>query len=803
MVAANRAAPPSNPGEPRVLGFGGAPTGGGGGGNGAPPSDVTINGGGAGGPGSGGVAPAPAASIRDFDQPGYRWVPVRNLATDIRTAAGPQMGNSPDGHAKISMGSHGVSQVLFSPDMSDSQRAVQLMAAGYANYFTSDPVAFDAARQSSIDAGGGKPQGLGQNIAAGMLGYAGKNFSQTAMAKQQFQQTMYEQAAQGAQAYVEKRPGNAYTSYLEGRLGPMSDDDQAWGVHMMTDRSSPESGWSTTLAPATNSLVSSGIAINAVNRASASNSAVFQTHPANRPSMIRATAAYGGALVAQQMEPGHHPLEADAAAGRIIPAISKGEVEAATAIFNSQPTIEQGVEAAKDIGRVQGLANMVIQERAKGNNVSANDLVRGQSNVSYARSQMSAGGGGGRGQQTVDVISGDTGYAPQMMGGMSSMPAPPAFGGGRGSDAVIDTNYRDAAGGGGGNVNMGNVGSTTAYIPGVGQIGSTTMRAGGGYSGVARQTVNASMDVVANLAGGSVPIPPMNPNMVNPGSIRQVADVVFNQNAVNVQGGGGNENINMSIPGQANLGPIEQNISSRGGRPADGIMRTSMNVNAEILPPSYSGGGGTPSIPSLGSMSDAPHIRQQMNIDVNSSTSAPHLSDTVSSINHSISADATHGAVDVNVSGGGNTGANTFTNTGYGEVFVNQQASFGNQAAYMAQNVASAGMAAANNYSSSANVDTALTIQLMDSGFSNDMLSNQSVASFAVQVQAQAPKMLSSAAVAAKVLQPGELNMNSVQAVHQLVEVQRFEPRQISRQDILNQISGIPKETRGGGGGRF
>jgi hypothetical protein len=837
---------PSNPGEPRVLAFGNAGSGEGGGGG--TPSDISITGGpgGPGGPGGGGAAPTP--SIRDFDQPAYRWVPVRNLATDIRTAVGPQMGNAANGQASISMGSHGVSQVRFAPEMNDSQRAIQLMAAGYAGAYSSDPVAFDAARQSAIDAGGDKPHGLGQNIAAGMLGYAGKNFSQTAMAKQQFQQTLYEQAAQGAQSYVNKQPGNAYTSYLEGRYGQMDDEQQAWGVHMMTDRSSPESGWSTTLGPATTSLVNSGIGINAVNRSAASNAAVFQTHPAGRPNTIRAIAAYGGALVNEQMGPNPHPLERDAAAGRIIPNIPRNEVDAAKAIFDAQPTIEQGMAAASNIGMVQSVAALVSESAAQGIKTDAAGAYRALSGVSGARASMSRGAG----SQTIDVVSGggSSGFAPQSMGNMGSMPTPPAFGGNMMSDATIDTNFRDA-GGAGGNFNVGNIGQGIAYVPGVGQIGNTTMRAGGGFSGAARQNVNASMDVVANLVNGGIPAPPMNPNMagmapinsiadvqytqnivsgsmapasadmrtttnvnvnsaasppgyINPPSLpsgglgavqRTIADVVFNQNAGPAQSGGTQ---NYDMTSQANAGPIEQIISSRGNGP-ESVMRTQMNVNAQIIPPNVGGGA---ILPTLGALPNASHIRHVMNVDINSSTSAPNLSDITQSVDQTVTADATHGAVDMNVSGaGGGGGSNSFVQQGFAEVFVNQQASAGNQAGYMSHDVAAAGAAAAHAFTSNPTVDKAVTIQLFQSGFSADMLANPNVASVAMQVQASQPQNLGYAAIAAKVLQPAEMNMRAVEAVYQRVEVQGQSARSIGRDDIISQIAGIPYSRGGGGNG--
>jgi hypothetical protein len=156
----------------------------------------------------------------------------------------------------------------------------------------------------------------------------------------------------------------------------------------------------------------------------------------------------------------------------------------------------------------------------------------------------------------------------------------------------------------------------------------------------------------------------------------------------------------------------------------------------------------------------------------------------------------------MNVSGGGGGGANTFVQQGFAEVFVNQQANAGGQAGYMTHDVAAAGAAAAHAFTPNSHIDKAITIQLYQNGFSGDMLANPNVAAVAVQLQASAPQMLGSGAIAAKVLQPAEVSMRSVEAVYQLVEVEGQSARSIGREDIMNKMAGRPSN-RGGGGNRF
>jgi len=183
-----------------------------------------------------------------------------------------------------------------------------VMAGGYANVFSNDVEAFDAARQSAIDAGEDQPHGIVERMAAGYMAKEGKSFKQTAAAKQRFQNSMYKHAAIGSQAYVAGQDGNAYTEYLEKRWGPMTSEQQAWGVHIFTDPSSPESGWSPKVVPATDTLLGAGIPITASYRAAAANPNVLKNAAWSRGPAIRGVAAYTDALADRMCGPDTHRL---------------------------------------------------------------------------------------------------------------------------------------------------------------------------------------------------------------------------------------------------------------------------------------------------------------------------------------------------------------------------------------------------------------------------------------------------------------------------------------------------------------
>ncbi|MBZ0295336.1 MAG: hypothetical protein K8L99_22445, partial [Anaerolineae bacterium] len=238
-------APPTkgvNTGKPAVtLDVNGQIINDGGSGSGAPPVTPPSGGGSGGGTGGGGTPPPtpPEGPQNDgstpppdspylnmynttndqkpfstYQQAGYRWIGPRTIAGNIRLAKDTTLGPSTSGAPELHGNAKGMTaHVRTGTDASEEQIAMQMMTAGYSQYVGSDPTAYDAARASAMEAGAHKPQNWKESMAAGILAYNGSSWAQTANAKQRFQQSMYSQAVQGSQAYVNNQPGNAYTQY--------------------------------------------------------------------------------------------------------------------------------------------------------------------------------------------------------------------------------------------------------------------------------------------------------------------------------------------------------------------------------------------------------------------------------------------------------------------------------------------------------------------------------------------------------------------------------------------------------------
>jgi hypothetical protein len=367
---------------------------------------------------------APGDPYSMYDQAGYRWVPGRGLAIDIRTAQGPTMGKMPHGRSsQLVGGGKGTAHVRFAEGTTPEQKALMVMAGGYANVFTNDVEAFDAARQSAIDAGEDGPKGLVENMAAGWMAYSGKSFKQTTAAKQRFQNNMYKHAALGSQAYVQGQEGNAYTEYLEKRWGPMTSEQQAWGVHIFTDPSSPESGWSPKVVPATETLLGAGIPITASYRAAAANPAVLKQPAWGRGPAIRGVAAYTDAIADRMCGPDTHPFVRDALVGRLSPNVGAAEVGACLAIMQESPTAEAGEATIKsNPALVQSVAQLVAGGHAR-DAVSAYRSVKGVSAQLANRStvvqqDVIPGSGGSGGAGSISMPTSAPGFIPGAAGGV-------------------------------------------------------------------------------------------------------------------------------------------------------------------------------------------------------------------------------------------------------------------------------------------------------------------------------------------------------------------------------------------------
>lgn len=354
-------------------------------------SDINI-------PTKGGASGITGKPWDNFQQAYYRWVPGRGLTIDIRTAQGATQGPSPDGSATVVGDGKGhVNHVRYGQGGTDEQKSLHMISAGYAQNINSDNEAFDAARQSAIDAGEDQPKGAAQRIAAGILAYNGSNWNQTAAAKQNFQRSMFKHAVLGSEAYVNGQPGNAYTEYLTNRYGPMTDDQQAWGIHIMSDGTSPESGWNPAVVPATETLLNNSIPITAANRAMAANYNVLKSPAWQRGSAIRGGVKYMQAIAKQALPADAHPMEVDAFMGGAAPRMGPDLVNACAAI-----TMAYGEDYCSDVD----LVNNVAVAAQGGQPKDYQNAFAGIQRIMTVSKNISStgGGGGGRTVQTSQTV---------------------------------------------------------------------------------------------------------------------------------------------------------------------------------------------------------------------------------------------------------------------------------------------------------------------------------------------------------------------------------------------------------------
>ena len=495
-----------------------------------------------------------------YMQSGYRHVPYRVAAAAIRLAQGATLAPSRSGRPEIIQDNQGhMMHVRFGEGSTDEQRAMQIMSGAYGELMSSDAEAYDAARTSSINAGEHKPKGLAQNIAAGILAYNGSSWTQTAAAKQSFGRSMAKHATLGAQSYVNGQAGNAYTEYLTNRYGSMSDEQQAWGVHIMTDASSPESGWSWRMGPATDALIQNGLPISPVHRAVAANPSVLKAQPWLRGAAIRGGVQYMQSRAEQTIPEGTNGLVQDAWYGNQAQAMAPEVVNTVGAI-----TLALGEKACADTATIDKVAAMIGPQGNPEDAVGAYNVLKGGS-VVMARMQQrfapSGGGGGGGG------------------GNMGSM-----------------------------TMNGGNMPSGPSSIGGVSTSVSGGLVGGGGGGGGGPRN-NAEVDVLfgggGNSGGGINPaqIAPPNFNLPSQSGSTQAN---FRVQANNQGGGGGNENHSIRMPGQnvgSTAGQVQIGSVSYSGNTGGGGSPPDRNVGVEVQ--QDMSGGGSYSSASGGDMQQA------------------------------------------------------------------------------------------------------------------------------------------------------------------------------------------------------
>jgi transposase len=751
------------------------------------------SGGGGGGGGGGGPQPARVSPFDKFKQAYYRWVPPRSLAIDIRTAQGPTMGPSPDGKPTVVGDGKGhVNHVRFGAGATDEQKALQMLAAGYATTFSSDSEAFDAARQSAIDAGEDGPQNMGERMAAGFLAHEGKSFKQTATAKQRFQRSLFKHAVLGSEAYVNGQEGNQFTEYLRTRYGDMTPDQQAWGIHIMTDDSSPESGWSPKVGPATETLLSTGIPITAGYRAAAANTAVLKQPAWGRGPAIRGVAAYVESIVDRQTGADTHPMVKDAMVGRIAPSVSAAEVGACLAIMLESPTAEKGEEICKNNpAMVQSVAQLVA-----GGHQS--DYVSAYRSLSGMVDKISHRGTTTTATQQVNMVGGGGGF--QGGGGGSFTPPTPSMPSGGMGGAVMNEVLVDGQ--------MQNVGGNPV-APGAMRMAPTTMQQQqqvrvnmngitGGNAGGQTVRANVDMPIVAtpgqqdirmnNMGGsGSTPVQQVQmdvngrivgggnglnlPNLPNlPGQqVQRRVDVTVNPTTGSIQPT--RHTVDMPVQGTQGGQDVSINTSGQGGQ---NIQHTHVDVNARVTGSVGSTGNLVPP-----NVVQGQQVRQEVDINIVTGGNGM-LQDSRQSIDAPVSAQV--GAVDVSVNGGG---AGENGGTVQSVVDVTERSSGGNvQGGLNHGQIASIGETEAQKMVRQTHLAQQIIMEMHSAGFRDDQIQDPRIAQAALDVYQNDASMMTTAAVTARVMGPQDMSLQSVQTVQAMIDA-GWGSNQISRPDVI------------------
>jgi hypothetical protein len=242
-------------------------------------------------------------SISSYDASNYRYVPARNLISDIRTANGVSLQHV-DGPARIVFDDkNAVQHVLVNRNASNLERDTQLLTASYAGLLHDDVLAREAA---------GKVMGR----TAGFISQPIERFAT--------QEEMQKNAVDGARAYFtgDAAGANNYTKFLTERFGPADLD---------TARHSMNSAVDGFTSPATESLLKVGIPITPASSAAASEASRFEG----------GVHAFRSAATATD--------NTSAYSGRSIPKGVDAAVDAASTIFGPSGAVRNPSKIARDI----------------------------------------------------------------------------------------------------------------------------------------------------------------------------------------------------------------------------------------------------------------------------------------------------------------------------------------------------------------------------------------------------------------------------------------------------------------------
>jgi hypothetical protein len=679
-------------------------------------------------PPSGGNPPPPKGDspFDKFRQSNYRWVPPRSLTVDIRTAAGPTMGPSTDGKANIVGNGKGhVNHVRFAANATPEQKAMQLMAAGYAQTFATDSEAFDAARESAIAANEDGPRGMFERAAAGFMAYNGGTFKQTAVAKQRFQKSLLKHAVLGSEAYVNGQEGNAFTEYLKGRYGEMTPDQQAWGVHIMTDDTSPESGWNPRVGPATDTLLSAGMPITAGYRAAASNTAVLKQPAWGRGPAIRGVASYVNSIVSRKVGPDTHAMVKDAIIGREAPNVPAAEVGACLAIMLESPTVEAGEAACADTNMVQTVAQLVSGGHAK-------DYGSAYRSLSGMVRHLGGGGGGGASRGTAQTLN------MQSAGGNNV--------GGSGPLSIGAFNH---VGGGAAPTQQNNTLDINAV-----------------------DTGNAGIGGMGGL--GNIPMPSMNP------PVRQQTDINFRSHSGGGTFGTNRQQMDVSVTGTPSVQQDVRMVGS-GAVGSTPVQRTELDVNARLV-----GSNNVPNaLPPVNAIPPGnQQVRQVVDVNIRGDQAPNGTSTTSQTVGVNVDTTLSSGNPEVrtvgHAGGDGSMTAHTFveaygqsSNGGYSDGAADVNSIAQQTAASMRNNIHTAQQ---------------IIMDMHAAGFTDEQIQDPRIAQAALDVYQKDASMLGTASVTARIMGPTEFNHGSTQVVQQMIDA-GWSSNRISRPDVYTAQS--------------
>ncbi len=153
--------------------------------------------------------------------------------------------------------SNGVRRVTFATNADEQIITQAIYAASFAHFVAEDGIARDAARQAALQSGRLEPSGILELVCANWLDNSGDSFSKTELARQKFQQIVFEEAVIGSQQYLSRAVGNAYSHYLQDRFGDWTEQHESEARSLNQSSEKAEFSENRSLNPRTNSFFAS------------------------------------------------------------------------------------------------------------------------------------------------------------------------------------------------------------------------------------------------------------------------------------------------------------------------------------------------------------------------------------------------------------------------------------------------------------------------------------------------------------------------------------------------------------------